>query len=180
MRTGPPHHCKVNIHRRKAPSLAQLQSSVLELLHSQKFNHLPMPNSFWILPPSFTNFVSALVGQLRICSYHSFVVSKKPARSRRRCSVYFPVFKSSPAFVMPPRNISNVGSISRFFRSSSTMRNVSHTSGKASTWSRLSPITWTSFTMRQPCNSLRLLLTLERATSSVSLISLALSGFGEI
>jgi hypothetical protein len=35
----------------------------LESQHSQKFNHLPMPNNFWILPPSFTNLVNALVGQ---------------------------------------------------------------------------------------------------------------------
>src|SRR5450432_622744 len=62
--------------------------------------HFPMPRSFWILPPSFTNFVSALVGQLRICPYHSLVVSKNPARSRRRFSVYLPVLESCPAFVM--------------------------------------------------------------------------------
>src|SRR5207302_1212476 len=73
-------------------------------------NYFLMPNIFWILLPSFTNFVNAFVGQRWICSYHSFVVSKNPARSRRRCSVYLSVSEPSSVLAIHSRNMASVGS----------------------------------------------------------------------
>ena len=73
----------------------------------------------------------------------------------------------------------SVGSISRRLRSSETMRKISHTSLVDSKWSRRSPSTCTTRTIRHPCSSRRLVLTFERATASVSEISSAGSGCGD-
>jgi len=61
-----------------------------------------------------------------------------------------------------------IGSISRFFRSSSTPRNISQTSFMLSKWLRLPPIMCPRRTMPHPCNSLRRLLMFDRATLRVS------------
>src|SRR5712664_383825 len=73
----------------------------------------------------------------------------------------------------------SVGSISRRFRSSETIRKISHTSLIDSKWSRRSPSTCTTRTIRHPCSSRRLVLTFERATASVAEISSAGSGCGD-
>src|SRR5690348_2612972 len=59
------------------------------------------------------------------------------------------------------------------------MWNISQTSFKDSKCWRRSPSTDTLRTMRHPCSSRRLVLTLERATESVRAISSASSGRGE-
>src|ERR1051325_5533772 len=127
----------------------------------------PSFNSFETVTTSLTTLTTASVGQARSCSYQELVISKNPASSRRRCSAYSSVALSFSASAMHSRNTWRGGSISRRFRSSSTMRNRSHGSFNDSKCSRLSPSTWTSFTILQPWSSLRLVLTFDRATPSV-------------
>src|SRR5450830_770240 len=74
------------------------------------------------------------------------------------------------------RSTVRVGSISRRLRSSTMVRKISHTSCRATKWSRRSPSTCVTLTRPQLCSSFRLLLTFERATPSVSTICSAFSG----
>src|SRR5215471_2597453 len=72
-----------------------------------------------------------------------------------------------------------VGSISRRFRWSTMMRNISQTSLMDSKCWRRSPISWTTLTSPHACSSRMLVLTLERATLSRVDISSAVRGAEE-
>src|SRR6266542_7012753 len=146
---------------------------------SKKFQP-PRPITFSALSPSLTNLTMALLGHLRTCRYQEVVVSKKSRSARNRSSVYLSLCLSFSASTMHSRNRFRVGSISRRLRSSSTTRNISHTSFIDSKWSRLSFITWTSLTIPHPCNSFRLVLTFERATPNASAICSAFRGCSEM
>src|SRR5471032_550831 len=74
------------------------------------------------------------------------------------------------------RSTDRVGSISRRLRSSMMTLKISHTSCRATKWSRRSPITCVMRARPQLCNSFRLLLTFERATFKVSAMSSAVKG----
>src|SRR5882762_7739852 len=130
-------------------------------------------------PRSFTTPFSAPVG-IRIISSNNPVIAVKnssilSSRSRVYASPWWLDFTSHTHSA----STFSVGSISRRFRSSETIRKISHTSLIDSKWSRRSPSTCTTRTIRHPCNSRRLVLTFERATASVAEISSAGSGCGD-
>src|SRR5450830_1129553 len=93
-----------------------------------------------------------------------------------RASVSGGIAASCSPSIAHSRSTVRVGSISRRLRSSMMTRKISHTSCKATKWSRRSPITCVMRARPQLCNSFRLLLTFERATFNVSAISSAVKG----
>src|SRR6266478_3666547 len=136
------------------------------------------PSKVITFPRSFTTPLSAPVGIRIISSNNPVIAVKNSSMLSSRSRVY-----ASPCGLdLTSRTHSastlNVGSISRRFRSSETIRKISHTSLIDSKWSRRSPSTCTTRTIRHPCSSRRLVLTFERATASVVEISSAGSGFG--
>src|ERR1700719_1189796 len=137
------------------------------------------PSKVITFPRSFTTPLSAPVGIRIISSNNPVIAVKNSSMLSSRSRVY-----ASPCGLdLTSRTHSastfSVGSISRRFRSSETIRKISQTSLIDSKWSRRSPSTCTTRTIRHPCSSRRLVLTFERATASVAEISSAGSGCGD-
>src|SRR4030095_387644 len=95
-------------------------------MSSKKGNtsHAPAPSSLRILSPAFMNRVSVGEDHWRNWPYQAAPASKKSASSRSLRSVYSSVSLSFAASAAQVLNKVIVGSISRFFLSSSTIPNL--------------------------------------------------------
>src|SRR6266481_2349172 len=166
------------------PSFLFSVFSVLSLFaFSEPFDFQPLtaffPSNVITFPRSFTTPFNAPVGIRIISSNNPVIAVKNSSMLSSRSRVY-----ASPcgfAFTSRTHSAStlSVGSISRRLRSSETIRKISQTSLIDSKWSRRSPKTCTTRTIRHPCNSRKLVLTFDRATASVSEISSAGNGLGD-
>src|SRR5882672_8687292 len=161
------------------PSLCYFITSLFQCSLYPVAFFFSVPSSVITFPRSFTTPFSAPVG-IRIISSNKPVIA---VRNSSMLSIRSRVYASprGSAFTSCTQSAStcSVGSISRRFRSSETIRKISHTSLMDSKWSRRSPSTCTTRTIRQPCNSRKLVLTFERATASVAEISSAGTGRGD-
>src|SRR6266849_6551139 len=137
------------------------------------------PSSVITFPRSFTTPFNAPVGIRIISSNNPVIAVKNSSMLSSRSRVYASPRASDFTSCTHSASTFSVGSISRRFRSSETIRKISHTSLIDSKWSRRSPSTCTTRTIRQPCSSRRLVLTFERATASVVEISSAGTGRGD-
>src|SRR5467141_2867927 len=159
--------------------------SALNLLRlfSEAFNFQPVaaffPSSVITLPRRFTTPFNAPVGMRIISSNNPVIAVKNSSMLSIRSRVYASPRGSAFTSCTHSASTCSVGSISRRLRSSETIRKISHTSLMDSKWSRRSPSTCTTRTIRQPCSSRRLVLTFERATASVAEISSAGTGRGD-
>src|SRR5437016_55680 len=184
MRVQNLHSASKNSHPRACrpfPSVYSLTSEIMIFLRCRypAAFFRSFPRSVITFPRSFTTPFRAPVGMRIISSNNPVIAVKNSSMLSSRSRVY-----ASPCgldLISRTHSAStfSVGSISRRLRSSETMRKISHTSLVDSKWSRRSPSTCTTRTMRQPCSSRRLVLTFERATASVSEISSAGSGCGD-
>src|SRR6267142_5367585 len=137
------------------------------------------PSSVITLPRSFTTPFSAPAGIRIISSNKPVIAVKNSSMLSIRSRVYASPRGSAFTSCTHSASTCSVGSISRRFRSSETIRKISHTSLMDSKWSRRSPSTCTTRTIRHPCSSRKLVLTFERATASVAEISSAGTGRGD-
>src|SRR6266403_1546490 len=147
-------------------------------LHPAAF-FFSVPSNVITFPRSFTTPFNAPVGIRIISSNKPVIAVKNSSMLSIRSRVYASPRGSAFTSCTHSASTCSVGSISRRFRSSDTIRKISHTSLMDSKWSRRSPSTCTTRTIRQPCNSRKLVLTFERATASVAEISSAGTGRGD-
>src|SRR5882724_2832181 len=158
------------------------EKSLFSFFHSP----LPHPAFFLSLPNNVTTFprnlpipFNAGVGIRITSSNNPLITVKNSSMDSNRSRVYaspagFPFNSATHSPITR-----SVGSISRRFRSSLTIRKISQTSLIDSKCSRRSPSTCTIRTIPHPCNSRKLVLTFDRATASVVEISSAGIGFGD-
>src|ERR1700687_5193649 len=154
-------------------------SSLCSLCPAHPAFFFSAPNNVITFPRSFTTPFNAPVGILKISSNRPVIAVKNSSMLSNRSRVYASPCGLTFSSCTHSARTRSVGSISRRFRSSETIRKISQTSLMDSKWSRRSPSTCTTRTIPHPCSSRKLVLTFDRATDNVLAISSAGTGRGE-
>src|SRR5258708_37061930 len=142
----------------------------------KKFHAASLFRKRWMRPPMRRSASISGLGRPFMSSYQRCRISRNVSVDLSLGRTWAGVLGSSTA---SSRSRRIVGSSSRRLRSSTMTRKSCVMSWIASKWSRRSPSTWATRIKPHDCSSLRLLLTLERATPSASAMSSAGSGRSE-